>query len=179
LSGFDQDGGHPGHVYVCGDITSLNPTWVDISPPLNSPHDAIALDPQIPNNLYVGTDVGMVISTDSGATWGAVPSNQIPRVIVNDIKINRTTNQVVAFTYGRGVYSGMLANAAGLTGSVSSHHELSYVADRTYSVFPTMRPWWLGLGVLGTLVITRSYVDRSRRRANKAGSHDRPQAKAN
>jgi photosystem II stability/assembly factor-like uncharacterized protein len=169
FSGFSTEGGHPGHLYVCDDITSFNPTWVDISPPLNSPHDAIAVDPQIPNNLYVGTDVGMVISTDSGATWAAVPSNQIPRVIINDIKINRTTNQVVAFTYGRGVYSGMLPNAAGLTDSVPSHHELSYVADRTYSVSPTMRSWWLGLGVVGTLVITRSYVDRSRKRARKAG----------
>jgi photosystem II stability/assembly factor-like uncharacterized protein len=176
LSGFDTDGGLPGHVYVCGDITSLNPTWVDISPPLNSPHDAIAVDPKIPNNRYVGTDVGMVISTDSGGTWAAVPSSQIPRVIVNDIKINRTTNQVVAFTYGRGVYSGMLPNAAGLTGSVPFHHELSYVADRTYSVFPGMRPWWLGLGIFGTLVITRSYLDRSRKRP---GSHNRPPAKAN
>jgi hypothetical protein len=108
-----------------------------------------------------------------------VPAKQIPGSVINDIKINRTTNQVVAFTYGRGVYSGMLPNAAGLTGSVPSHHELSYVADRTYSVFPAMRPWWLGLGILGTLVITRSYVDRSRKRARKAGSHDRPRAKAN
>ena len=151
LSGFNAEGGHPGHVYVCSDITSFNPTWVDISPPLNLPHDAIAVDPQISNHLYVGTDVGMVVSTDSGATWAAVPSNQIPRVIVNDIKINRTTNLVVAFTYGRGAYSGTLANAAG---SIGSHRELPYIAEQTYGAPPLRRPWWLGLGILGTLVIT-------------------------
>jgi len=155
LSGFNADGGHPGHVFMCSNITSFNPTWVDISPPLNSPHDAIAIDPQIPSHLYVGTDLGMVISTDSGTTWAALPSNQIPRVIVNDIKINRTTNLVVAFTYGRGAYSGTLPNAAGLTGSTPSHRELRYVTDRGYTVSPLRQPWWLGLGILGTLVITR------------------------
>jgi photosystem II stability/assembly factor-like uncharacterized protein len=178
LSGFNADGGHPGHVYMCSDITSFNPTWADISPALDSPHDAIAVDPQIPNHLYAGTDVGMVISTDSGTTWAAVPSNQIPRVIVNDIKINRTTNLVVAFTYGRGAYSGTLPSAAGLIGSTPSHRELPYVADRRYRVSPLRRPWWLGLGILGTLVITRSYVGRSRKRARKSGGHDRPPAKA-
>jgi len=130
FSGFNTDGGHPGHVYVCSDITSPNPTWLDISPPLDSPHDAIAIDPEIPNHLYVGTDVGMVISTDAGATWSAVPSNQIPRVIVNDIKINRTTNLVVAFTYGRGAYSETLPDVPGLVGSISSHREPLYGTHR-------------------------------------------------
>jgi len=40
LSGFDQDTpGHPGHVFVCSNIA--NPTWVNISPSLNAPHDVI------------------------------------------------------------------------------------------------------------------------------------------
>jgi len=121
LSGFNEEGGHPGHVYLCSDITSANPTWIDISPPLNVPHDAIAVDPQVPNDLYVGTDVGIVVSTDTGATWAAVAANQIPRVIVNDIKINRTTNRVIAFTYGRGAYSATLPNAAESIGSASPH----------------------------------------------------------
>jgi photosystem II stability/assembly factor-like uncharacterized protein len=164
LSGFNADGGHPGHVFVCSDITSLNPTWADISPALDSPHNTVAVDPQMPNHLYVGTDVGMVVSTDSGATWVAIPPNQIPRVIVNDIKINRTTNLAVAFTYGRGAYSGTLPNAAGLIGSTPSHREIPHFANQRYRVSRLRRPWWLGLGILGTLVITRSYVGRSRKR---------------
>jgi photosystem II stability/assembly factor-like uncharacterized protein len=179
LSGFNAEGGHPGHVFMCNDITSSNPTWADISPALDSPHNAIAVDPHIPNHLYIGTDLGMLISTDSGTHWAAVPPNQIPRVIVNDIKINRTTNLVFAFTYGRGAYSGTLPNAAGLVGSTPSRRELLYVADRRDRVSPPRRPWWLGLGILGTVVITRSYVSRSRKRARKAGSHDRPPPKPN
>ena len=179
LSGFNADGGHPGHVFVCSDITPPNPTWVDISPPLDSPHNAIAVDPQIPNDMYVGTDVGMIVSTDGGASWAAVPSNQIPRVIVNDIKINRTTNLVVAFTYGRGAYSGTLPNAVGKIGSTAPHREPPYVADRRYRNSPLKWPWWLGLSTLGMLVITRSYVGRSRKRARKAASYGRPTAKSN
>jgi photosystem II stability/assembly factor-like uncharacterized protein len=163
LSGFNAEGGHPGHVYVCSDITSTNPTWFDISPPLDSPHNAIAVDPQIPKDLYVGTDVGMLVSTDAGASWDAVPSNQIPRVIVNDIKINRTTNVAMAFTYGRGAYSRTLPSADGLIGSTRWHRELAYVAGRRDRVVPS-RPWYLGLCILGTLVITGSYAGRSRKR---------------
>ena len=179
LSGFNAYGGHPGHVYMCSDITSFDPTWTDISSPLDSPHDAIAIDPQVPNHLYVGTDVGMLISTDSGTTWAAVPSNQIPRVIVNDIKINRTTNLVVAFTYGRGAYSGTLPNAAGSIASTPWRRDLPYVADRRYRSSPLRPPWWLGIGILGTLIITRSYVGRSRKRARKEAIHYPPPAKAN
>lgn len=167
LSGFNAEGGHPGHVFVCGDITSADPTWLDISPPLNSPHNAIAVDPQIPNDLYVGTDLGMVVSTDAGATWAAVPSNQIPRVIINDIKISRTTNLVVAFTYGRGAYSRTLPRAAGSIGPMPLHRELSDVAGRSDRLFPLRRPWWLGLGILATLVTTGSYASRSRKRTQK------------
>jgi photosystem II stability/assembly factor-like uncharacterized protein len=163
LSGFNAEGGHPGHVYVCSDITSFNPTWVDISPPLDAPHDAIAVDPLLTSQLYVGTDVGMLISTNSGATWAAVPSNQIPRVIVNDIKINRTTNLVVAFTYGRGAYSGTLSKADGLLSSKPPHREVPFVADQKNRPSPVTRSWWLGLGILGTLIITQSCVGLKRR----------------
>jgi photosystem II stability/assembly factor-like uncharacterized protein len=179
LSGFNADGGHPGHIFLCRDITSPNPIWVDISPALDTPHDAIAVDPQIPNCLYSGTDLGMVISTDSGRTWAAVPSNEIPRVIVNDIKINRTTNRVVVFTYGRGVYSATLPNASGLIGSTPSHRKLANVAYRGHRVSALGLSSWLGLGILGTVLVTRSSVGRSRKRARRAPSRDRLPAKAN
>jgi photosystem II stability/assembly factor-like uncharacterized protein len=162
LSGFDSEGGHPGHVYVCSDITSLTPTWVNISPRLDVPHNAIAVDPYLTNHLYVGTDVGMLISTNSGTTWAAVPSNQIPRVIVNDIKINRTTNMVVAFTYGRGAYSGTLSKAAESLSSQPLHRHASLVADQKNRLSPVRRAWWLGAGILGTLIITQSYVGLKR-----------------
>jgi photosystem II stability/assembly factor-like uncharacterized protein len=165
LSGFNEDGGHPGHVFVCINITSFNPTWIDISPPLNSPHDAVAVDPLMPNDLYVGTDVGMVVSTNAGASWAAVPSNQIPRVIINDIKINRTTNLVVAFTYGRGAYSASLPNAAGSMGRAQSERKLLSVTNRRHGVSPLRWPWWLGLGALGALVTARSFVGRNRKQA--------------
>jgi hypothetical protein len=108
FSGYNQDTQLPGHLFVCKDITAGSPTWVDISPPINTPHDAIAIDPNHTSGLYVGTDIGVVISTDSGKSWSSIPSNQIPNVQVWNIEINRAANKVVVFTYGRGAYSGSL-----------------------------------------------------------------------
>ncbi|MDV3244728.1 MAG: hypothetical protein LYZ66_06110 [Nitrososphaerales archaeon] len=52
-------------------------------------------------NLFVGTDHGVLYSTDSGATW-ALPGTGLPNVAVYDIEI--VSNQVVAATHGRGAW---------------------------------------------------------------------------
>ncbi len=125
FSGYNEENGRgPGHLFVCNDITAPSPTWIDISPtlpppandplsgtPLNTPHNAIAIDPSHTTHLYVGTDLGLVISTDGGNTWSPLGPNTIPRVVIWDILINRVTNKVVVFTYGRGAYSGSLPAA--------------------------------------------------------------------
>jgi photosystem II stability/assembly factor-like uncharacterized protein len=168
LSGFDEDTpGHPGHVFVCSNIA--NPTWVNISPSLDAPHDAIAIDPRTNSDvhdLYVGTDLGMVISTDSGTTWAGVPSNQIPKVVINDIKINRTTNQVVAFTYGRSAYSGNLPAAGSPGGAINWHRERQNAQSEVPKLL-LRQPWWLGLGILGTVAVAQSFILRSRSRKRK------------
>jgi len=141
FSGIDH-----GHVYFCKDITAASPTWSDISPPINTSHNAIAIDPRQSSNLYVGTDLGVLTSTNAGGSWTAVPSSQIPSVPVWDIQVSRYTNlipnQVVVFTYGRGAYSGTLSsfrigeNHAGIGNWVH--------AENAYSNASLRRSWWFG-----------------------------------
>jgi Tol biopolymer transport system component len=63
---------------------------------------SIELHRQAPGWLYAGTDLGVFISTDDGATW-AVPTDGPANVPVYDLlwKGNRT---LISVTHGRGMY---------------------------------------------------------------------------
>jgi hypothetical protein len=106
LSGFDEGTpGKPGHVFKTANALSTSPTWVNISPPVNLPHNAIVLDPANPNNIYVGTDIGVWATTDGGSTWSHLgPQTGMPNVAVFDLKIQSTSGRVFAFTHGRGAF---------------------------------------------------------------------------
>jgi len=81
------------------------PTWVNIGPPVNAPFNTIAVDPANPNRLFLGTDVGVFLSLDGGATWAQFSTQSgMPNVAVFDIEINPFTDRVVAFTHGRGAF---------------------------------------------------------------------------
>lgn len=52
--------------------------------------------------IWVGTDIGLVISTDNGDTWH-LADNGLPNVAIWEMKIKG--NQVVVATHGRGIWS--------------------------------------------------------------------------
>lgn len=60
-----------------------------------------------PRLMFVGTDVGVLASGDSGATWDYV-NNGLPSVPVMDLKL-QGNNRLLAFTHGRGVYSATIS----------------------------------------------------------------------
>src|SRR5262249_8320794 len=106
LSGFDEGTpGKPGHVFKTGNALSGAPTWVNVSPPVNLPHNSMAIDPVNPNTVYVGTDLGVWVSTDGGGTWTHQgPEIGMPNVAVFDLKIQPGSGRVFAFTHGRGAW---------------------------------------------------------------------------
>ena len=105
LGGFAGTG--PGHVFR----TTLTATsWTDISPDLDAPFGALALDGQdTPTTIYVGTDVGGVLrSVDRGATWTVLDDLHFPRAPVTDLVIGRGSQVLQAATFGRGVFGFVL-----------------------------------------------------------------------
>jgi hypothetical protein len=120
FSGFDEGTpGRPGHVFLSTNVLSSTRTWANRSPAANLPHNAIALDQQDPNRLFVATDLGVWKSADGGLTWTRLgPAAGLPNVAVLDLRISPITRRLVAFTFGRGAFT--LANAdLRLTGTVS------------------------------------------------------------
>lgn len=100
LGGFDGGPGNIGHVFR----TSVSATaWTDISPALNLPFNALALDgADTPTAIYAGTDFGVVRSVDGGATWYVLDDIHFPRVPVFDLVLRNGILR--AATYGRGAF---------------------------------------------------------------------------
>ncbi len=96
LSGFPG-----GHVFR---TTIASTTWIDISPPLDLPFNAIALDgSETPTTIYAGTDFGVLRSVDGGANWNVLDDIHFPRAPVFDLAFHN--GELRAATFGRGVFA--------------------------------------------------------------------------
>ena len=84
--------------------TDKGTTWSDISSNLpDAPVNAFAVDPVEPERLYLGNDVGMYVSFNSGQNWWVLGEG-LPILPIGDIEIHPTTRELVAGTYGRSMY---------------------------------------------------------------------------
>ena len=67
------------------------------------PVNVIREDPANPKILYVGTDMGVYVSTDGGARWDVLGGN-LPQVFVLDLNIQPRDRLIAIATHGRGVW---------------------------------------------------------------------------
>lgn len=68
------------------------------------PAHTVVVDPTHPTRIYVGTDIGVYTSIDSGANWYREASD-FANVRVEHLEINGTgTRRLFAFTHGRGAW---------------------------------------------------------------------------
>jgi photosystem II stability/assembly factor-like uncharacterized protein len=70
---------------------------------LNVEHNALAIDPQNPNHIYVGADIGVWHSSDGGRSW-EILQNGLPDAPVFDLQIHPTQRLLRAATHGRGIF---------------------------------------------------------------------------
>lgn len=92
--------------------TNLGQSWEDISGFGTNPNSSngfpdvavysLLVMPHNLNEIWVGTEIGLFISTDNGATW-AYSNNGLPAVSIWDMKI--VDKQVVLATHGRGIWT--------------------------------------------------------------------------
>ncbi|HWQ31994.1 MAG TPA: BACON domain-containing carbohydrate-binding protein [Blastocatellia bacterium] len=69
------------------------------------PVHCLVVDPDNTARLYVGTDLGVFVTTDGGANW-AVENTGFANVVVESMTLNSAggTRMLYAFTHGRGVW---------------------------------------------------------------------------
>lgn len=70
---------------------------------LDVEHNALVVDPKAPANVYVGADIGVWHSADSGAHWTPL-QNGLPDAPVFDLQIHPTQRLLRAALHGRGLY---------------------------------------------------------------------------
>lgn len=95
--------------------TDLGQTWSDISgfgannvSSTGFPNVAVyslLVMPHDPNIIWVGTEIGLVESTDGGATW-ALSTSGLPAVSIWEMKT--MDDQVVLATHGRGIWTAQI-----------------------------------------------------------------------
>jgi photosystem II stability/assembly factor-like uncharacterized protein len=101
LSGYRWDDYIP-HVLRSADNGS---TWVDVSANLpEAPVNEIVIDPTKEDYLYCATDMGVFYSKDGGNSWQPAGS-ALPIIVVNDLRLFDSGRQLIAATYGRGIYT--------------------------------------------------------------------------
>jgi photosystem II stability/assembly factor-like uncharacterized protein len=61
-------------------------------------------DPVAPNVLYLGTEFGLWISVDAGASWAQFKGSNFPAVAVRDLVIQPREGDLVVATHGYGIW---------------------------------------------------------------------------
>jgi hypothetical protein len=97
--------GSSGHVFKS---TNEGSSWTNISGDLpNIPTNTIKVQPGNAAKLYVGTDLGLYISTNGGTNW--FQDNGIPHTALIDLEIT-SDNYLVAGTHGRSAWKASLGS---------------------------------------------------------------------
>jgi Sortilin, neurotensin receptor 3, len=102
FNGYDANTpGTPGKVFVSHDRGA---TWQNASGNLpDVPANALALDPTDPNRIWLATDAAVYSTHDGGQTWQSERRN-MPVVTVMDLVYHAKSGDLVAATYGRGIW---------------------------------------------------------------------------
>jgi photosystem II stability/assembly factor-like uncharacterized protein len=80
-------------------------TWTSIAKGIPvGPVNVIREDPVNEKILYVGTDMGVYVTLDGGATWTVLGGN-LPTAYVHDLVIHPRDNIIVIATHGRGMWA--------------------------------------------------------------------------
>lgn len=112
-----QGGVGANHLWRCSNTLAAVPVWTNVSGSgatglPNAPVNAVARDPFEVGRWYVGTDVGVFMTTNYGASWSNMNALGLPNTGVNHLVVDNTNTYLYAGTYGRGIWRIPLATAA-------------------------------------------------------------------
>jgi photosystem II stability/assembly factor-like uncharacterized protein len=163
-----------------GDVyrtTDYGSTWSDITGNLPAaPVNAMAVDPDEPARLFVGSDVGCFYTEDYGATW-AMLGTGLPPVPVYDLKLHNPTRTLVAGTHGRSMHSFDLTTLSDLAAARPA--DIAGTAGLTNYPNPFKDATTIRLSLAEAMEVTLTIYDLAGRRVRSlaagrmaAGVHD-------
>ena len=112
--------------------TDRGDTWQRIGQDLPAePVNVIKEDPHNPALLYVGTDHGLYVSLDTGATFTAI--TELPAVAVHDVVVQPQARDLIVGTHGRSLYRANVELLEQVAGQSSPELVISGVPPQRYS----------------------------------------------
>ncbi len=104
-----------GGLFRCSNTTAATPVWTSVMGTgglalPETPINAVMRDPYQTSIWYVGTDIGLFMTTDSGQTWRNMNALGLPNVHVNAMAIPANKSYLYVATFGRGIWRIPLVN---------------------------------------------------------------------
>jgi hypothetical protein len=108
LNGFGLAAGQ--HIWKTTNLLSPTPTWTAAGGGIpDVPVNAFEIDPENPQTVWAGTDIGVFQSTDGGTNW--LPfSTGLPRVAVFGMELQARHRVLRIATHGKGMWEFDLGN---------------------------------------------------------------------
>jgi len=130
-------------------------TWTNVSYDLpNIPIWSVEVDAN--NNVYIGCDIGVYYKASGATSWEPF-YNFLPNVPVSDLEINEGADQLLASTFGRGIWSSSLRTTCPVDLLLTSNVSGQYFRSASNSI--TMSGKVTG-GAGGSAVLrSGNYVD--------------------
>lgn len=106
-----------GHVFKS---VNAGVNWTDISGTLlDVPTHCVFLDPQFPDIVYVGSDMGLFVSTNGGNTWASHNTGLPDWTMVYDLVSCNLDRSLKCFTHGHGAWTRSLNDVMSVNESVT------------------------------------------------------------
>lgn len=113
--------------------TDLGKTWKSIANGINAPHATWTIyeDHKDPNLLFAGTEFGLFATVDGGDQWYQMKA-KLPTIPVRDLEIQQREDDLVAATFGRGMW---------ILDDINILRTLVNNDSPTTKLFPVARSW--------------------------------------
>lgn len=111
LSGYKVDS-TGAHIFK---TVNYGQNWVSISGNLpDAPINDVIISPYDYNTLYIATDVGVIITTNTGANWSLLGTGFPSSIPSHDLTFHAPTGKLVVWTHGRSAYSLTITPPSGI-----------------------------------------------------------------
>jgi len=100
------------HIYK---TTNYGSSWINKRGNLpDAPVNDIIIDPRKTSNLYIATDLGVMVSYDDGCFWQILGGGLPSYIPVHDLTFHLPTLKLIAWTHGRSAFSITLPPITGI-----------------------------------------------------------------
>ncbi|MDQ3019544.1 MAG: T9SS type A sorting domain-containing protein [Bacteroidota bacterium] len=142
-----------GHVFKS---TNAGTNWINISGNLpDLPHHCVVVDPVYNQNIYVGNDLGVYVTTNNGANWHEYRTG-MPYALVFDVTIVSPSRKLRVATYGNGIYERKLFEnplSISQTGNqIAKEFTLSQNYPNPFNPVTVIRYSLIGIGLIKLIV---------------------------